>query len=376
MNEIDQPKRTSTRSFLKEFLVRTELRTAFKTGLAAGLSWIAGIAFSKFFDRPDSLVSGLWCVLAAIVVMQAHLEGTYKAAWIRFLGVLIGSIAGAVFITYIGDDPLSLGISVFLTIVICSLINIKDSFRIASMSTAVIIIIGSTNPSNPWMFSLFRFLDSCIGIIVALLVAYAIWPEKAVVNLRRSVAKTLDAIGKYYALAINLEPESKLYIDTSDALSADILNLLEDNRTYREEAKVELLNRKFLDEDWTAITSQLEYIFESLVSLRKIHKHNLSQIFDYSLDKNVNIVIEKTELAFQNMEKIISFQKPIAPLNGLDNAVRNLNDDLLRFRNTRTTRKFNLEDVESFFVFFYSLRNIAESVLKMEHCLETNINIP
>jgi len=370
MTESDQTKKIHKRSFFKKLLVRTELRTAFKTGLAASLSWMAGIAFSKFSDRPDTLVSGLWCVLAAIVVMQAHLEGTYKAAWARFLGVLIGSIAGAFFMTYLGDDPLSLGISVFLTIVICALINIKDSFRIASMSTAVIIIMGSIHPTDPWMFSLFRFLDSCIGIMISIFIAYTIWPEKAVVNLRHSVAETLDATGRYYTLAINLEPESELYVQTSDALFVDIQNHLEENRTYLGEAKVELLNREFLDDDWTSITSQLENIFESLVSLRNIHKHNLSQIFDDSLDKHVSIVIEKTQVAFQNMEKMISFESPLTPLNGLDAAINNLNEDLLRFRNTRTTRKFNLEDVESFFVFFYSLRNVAESVKKMEHSIQ------
>jgi hypothetical protein len=70
------------------------------------------------------------------------------------------------------------------------------------------------------------------------------------------------------------------------------------------------------------------------------------------------------------MEKMISLESPISPLNGLEDAIENLNTDLLRFRNTRTTRKFNLEDVESFFVFFYSLRTVAESVKKMEHCIQ------
>ena len=370
MNEQDIKAPSRKRHYfirwMKNLLLATEAKEAFKTGLAASISLAIGLAFAHVYERPDTLVSGLWCVMASIVVMQAHLGGTYKAAWIRFLGVLIGSIAGAVLIDQLGSSPVSLGISVFFTIILCALLNIKDSFRIAAMSTAVIIVMGGTHPINPWTFSFYRFVDSCIGILVAIAVARLLWPEKAAESIRKNIAKTLNLLSKYFRLAVDFESEKQ----TSEAivipLFDEIINLLDENRDYRDEAQIELFDKVALREHWSLITDQLESIFEAIDNLKHVNKETISKILDDGLANQLAIVIERTELAFGSLERMIMLETPITDLMELDETIKDLNKELLRFRGTRTTRKFSLEDVESFFVFFYNLRSIAEALIKLE----------
>lgn len=366
MPETEQKKSRTTVTKFKMWLANTEIKIALKTGIAASLSLIVGLAFAKAFQRPDSIVSGLWSVLASIVVMQAYLGGTYRAAWVRFLGVLVGSIAGAIFITYVGHDALSLGLSVFSTILICALLNIKESFRIASLSTAVIVVLAGLKPDvTPWVFSLYRFIDSCIGILVAVFVAHVIWPERAVENLRNNIARILALLSKYYRLAVNFEGENEADLPSAEALHVEIASLLEDNHIYREEAKLELLNKEFKETDLNLVTNQLEEIFGLTASLRSVNKESLAKIFDDSLAKAINDVIDKTDLTFQRLEKEFSLEKPSENAPELENALLTLDKELLRFRDTRTTRKFNLQDVESFYVFFHDLRSIGESVKKI-----------
>jgi hypothetical protein len=368
--EIKQPirKRSRLLGLIKSFLLATEAKIAFKTGLAASISLIIGLAYTKFLNRPDTLVSGLWCVMASIVVMQAHLGGTYKAAWIRFLGVLIGSIAGAIFIDMIGPGPITLGISVFLTIVFCALLNIKDSFRIAALSTAVIVIMGGlkNNDVDHWVFGFYRFLDSFIGIMVALIIARLLWPEKAIENLQKNIGKTLSLLNKYFRLAVDLEPETQRHTDLSFNLFGEIVFLLEENRDYIKESVVELFDEPLLQEHWMLITEQVETAFEAVDSLKHVHKETLSKIIDDSLSIELNAFIDKIDLSFQSLEQIILSQTKDFLVSELNYSIASLNAELLRFRGTRTTRKFNLEDVESYFVFFYSLRSIAEALVKME----------
>lgn len=360
-------KRSRFLSWIKKILSATEAKIACKTGVAASISLIIGLSYSHVFDRPDTLVSGLWCVMASIVVMQAHLGGTYKAAWIRFLGVVIGSTAGAILIDFMGTGPVSLGISVFLTIVLCALLNIKDSFRIAGLSTAIIIIMGGRQPAiNPWLFSFYRFLDSCVGILVAVLVARLLWPEKAIENIRKNISKTLNLLSKYFRLSVHLEPESQRHEEISSSLSEEILTLLEENRDYSGEAKIELFDNVSLREHWYLITDQSEIIFESVNNLKHLPKEMLSKILDDGLANQLTDVIDKIEITFQSLEKIVASETAIADPTGLDESIKKLNEELLRFRATRTTRKFNLEDVETYFVFFYGLRSIAEALIKME----------
>jgi len=313
------------------------------------------------------LVSGLWCVMASIVVMQARLGATYKAGWVRFLGVLIGSIAGAVLINLVGDGAISLGISVFCTIVICALLNIKDSFRIAGLSTAVIIIMGGLKPTvNPWVFSFYRFMDSCIGIIVAVIIARLLWPEKAIVNIRRNISKTLNLLSKYFRLSVELDSETQGHTPTSFNLLGEIIDLTQENHEFMKEAEIELFDNAALREHWVLVTDQVDTVFESVDILKNVHKETISKILDDSLATQLASFIDKTDIAFQSLEKMISSSIPISDLTGLNESIKNLNAELLRFRGTRTTRKFSMEDVESFFVFFYSLRYLAEALIKME----------
>ncbi len=346
----------------KKLLAITEAKQAVKTGLAASISLVLGLAFATYYDRPDTMVSGLWSVMTAIVVMQANIGGTYGAAWIRFLGVLVGSIAGGLFINLIGSDTVSLGISVFCTIVICSLLNIKDSFRIAGLSTAVIIISDSQHPEiNPWLFSLYRFLDSCIGIFVALAISRFLWPAKAIEEIRANVAKLLNLFGKYYLLSTSLEPAGA----ATEAEFFEIDALLQENRIKRNAAELEFFDRSANGESWVLLSDQLETIFEAVNSIRQVHKETLSKIFDDSLFRSVSAVIDQTHSAFDSMERAIRCDETSPPFPKLESALAVMAGERLRFRATHTIRKFNLEDVESFFVYFYGLRLIGESILKM-----------
>ena len=101
----------------RKILDRIELKIALKAGIAAFLSLYAGNSFAKLLDRPDYLLSGTWTVMSTFVVLQAHLGGTYKAAWVRFLGVLVGSFMGGFFTSIFGSNSVTLCVSVLFTVI-------------------------------------------------------------------------------------------------------------------------------------------------------------------------------------------------------------------------------------------------------------------
>lgn len=112
------------------------------------------------------------------------------------------------------------------------------------------------------------------------------------------------------------------------------------------------------------MTHQLRTIFASIAALQSVEKEILSKIFDDSLAARVSDVIDNTVIAFQTVEnKLIKGES--ADFMTLQLALTAMNSDLIRFRDTHTTRKFNLEDVENFFVFFYRLRSIGEAIIAM-----------
>jgi uncharacterized membrane protein YgaE (UPF0421/DUF939 family) len=266
---------------------RLEGKIALKTGITAALSWTAGVGFSNLFSRPDGLVSGLWTVITAVVVLQANLGGTYNAALQRFLGVMIGSILGAGFTWWFGASPLSLGVSIFFTVTLCALSGLKESIRIACLSVCVIMVLWGMRPEiSPWSFALFRFLDSCLGILIAVTIAHTLWPAKATTLIQQDLAKTLTGLSKLYRLGASLNGDT--HLTSSTHLIDDLHVLLRGSRDILEESKLEVLTHYSSLDDWKLLIGLQEELCEWISTLREIDKRNLTVIIDDDLAENLS----------------------------------------------------------------------------------------
>lgn len=354
-------------SRIKEMFSRMEMRIAIRAGIAASVSLYIGTNFAKILNRPDYLLSGTWCVLSTFIVLQAHLGGTYRAAWFRFLGVLIGSFMGGLFTTVFGSNLVSLGVSVILTVLICSMFNLKDSIRIACLSLSVVMILWGLHPEvSSWMFGLYRFLDSSLGILIAVIIAHTFWPAQATHKMRLNIAKTLQAISRYYRLVLNLNPEMKNFDRACNRYIRLINRLLDETRHFLKESELELLTNTKSLEDWSNLIDHLENIFESITAFIAFHKYNIKRIFDKKLTDQVVNTIEKTDHSFKELSEMLKTEKTPIPFTDLRDTVEDLNQELTRIRATKVTRQLERPEVEHFFVFFYHLRSVIEEVLKME----------
>lgn len=346
-----------------------DIKFAIKAGLTAALSFSLGVAFSSQFDRPDNLVSGLWCILTSLVVLQPRVGGTYKAAWMRFLGILIGSFLGAVFTNLFGSSPLPLGISVACTVAICSLLNINDSIRIASMSVAIVMVLWGLHPNtSPWIFGIYRFLDSCLGITIAMVVTNTLWPNQATSNIQSNMSKYLQTLNRLYLKGVNLEITGEHLKKSSQDDIDEIYELSSKNHDFLDESKMELLVRTNGVEDWKSLIISCEFLFDQILSFDAIDKHVLSLIVDNDLAKKLEDTVNQTDEELKRLILQLNTNEidESPPTSALQESVKALKADLIRFRTTKTTRKFELQDVESFFVFFHTVVLIADRLFSLK----------
>lgn len=355
----------------KNFLSRMEVKVAIRGGVAAALSWFLGVGFSKLLAHPDSLVSGIWCVLSAFVVLQAHLGGTYQAAWVRFLGVLLGSFVGAVCTILLGANPLTLGLSVVFTVCILSLLNLKDSIRIACMSLSIVMILWGLTPSvSPWTFAFFRTIDSVLGILVAVVVAHTLWPSEATQVIRQNMSQVLNLCGKMYRLLMTLDESEEVFTCQYKKIRNEAENLIVSTLEFLNESKLELLIKSYSIDQWKNLIDDIEKIYNTILGMQSYRKFHLQRIFDEALNANLTQVITQTELAFLELSRTMLSGEISDAMTQPVNASNALNLDLERFRGTRATRQFNFEDVENYFVFFFNLKQVVEEMLVVER----NIN--
>jgi hypothetical protein len=354
---------------------RMEWKSAIKMGIAATLSFYLGLHFTKWIHRPDPLASGLWCVLATIVVLQPYLGSTYKAVFNRFLGVLVGSLSGALFASLIGTWEFSLGLAILVTILLCSLFNLREGYRIASLSVAAVMIPWGLNPQiSPWSFAFFRSIDTFLGLLVAVCVAYSIWPAEAIKKVQSNVFHILSLIHQLYQQIFikGIQSNEKDSNSFTEPSFEGINQLIINNHLILEEAKMELFLQPMGIAIWFEVLASLEHLLYIVQSLQTVFNQKLEMIFDPELRNYVNQLMSEISQAFNELKlKIIDLQQETPTVSLLLSHEQDLNNQLVRFRYTHTTRKFSFPELEQYFFFIYNLKSLIKEIERFKHVLDS-----
>jgi uncharacterized membrane protein YgaE (UPF0421/DUF939 family) len=138
------------------------IKQAFITAVAA----VSCLYLSEWFKLPQ----GFWAVMSAIVVMQSDAKTTISASWMRVVGTLVGALVGGSFLALWGYHVWSFGTAVWLVVLICAFLRLIESYRIAAVTVAVVMLTAHGGAS-PWMTATYRFLEVSFGILVALLIS-------------------------------------------------------------------------------------------------------------------------------------------------------------------------------------------------------------
>lgn len=355
---------------LKKLYDRFDIKNAIKMGVTAALAWTSALEFGYLINRPDVFASGLWTTMAAIVVMQSNLGSTYKTAWNRFLGIIIGSILGGFCVIWFGSNPISLGVSVGLTLLFCNLINIKESIRIACLSVTVVLVLWGLNPNlSPWTFTFFRIIDSLLGIIIAMIVSHTLWKVHASEKLQANSAKILTDLNTLCRLIFQKIPKghslNDWFINTTE-----IESLFLQNDVALEESSLEVLSSNEGALDWKQIAFHLKAMYTAIFQIKNCFSYPI-KMMDQELSDQVFEVENALDHVLQSLSSTLITNEMRVHIEDLEHVEQRLEQQLERFRSTKATRKFNLNDIENFFVFFHNL-NILMTEIKKIHTIFDN----
>jgi uncharacterized membrane protein YccC len=144
--------------------------SAARTALAATASFL----IARLFGLPEAY----WAPIITLVIMQSTLRATLQISLERFIGTLLGAIAGGLLTGYFPQVwwVFVFGVGVFLLGILCALFRLQNSYRFAGITLAIVMLIPHTAP--PWIVALHRFIEVSIGIVVGLAVT-AVWPDPA-----------------------------------------------------------------------------------------------------------------------------------------------------------------------------------------------------
>src|SRR3974377_1827139 len=138
---------------------------AAKTALAAALCWWLALRFGWR--------DGYWGSISAIIVLQSNVGATVNASRERLLGALIGAALGFSFSLF-GVLPWNFILAVLTAIILCGLLGLRNSSRLAGVTIAIIMLVQKDGPR--WGLAAERIGEVILGIVVALAITTLILP--------------------------------------------------------------------------------------------------------------------------------------------------------------------------------------------------------
>ena len=199
---------------------------AAKTALAAALCWWLALRFG--------LHDGYWGSISAIIVLQSDVGSTLNASRDRLLGTLIGALLGFSFSIF-GVLPWNYILAVLAAIIICGLLGLRNSSRLAAVTITIIMLVHKEGPR--WSLAMDRVGEVVLGIVVALAVTTLVFPDRARLRLRDGLAQEFLLLGTFFEAI--LEGFRGASAQNLSVLREDVLTFLRSNNQLLEASRNE-----------------------------------------------------------------------------------------------------------------------------------------
>ncbi len=165
---------------------QAEMKLALRVTIAGTLAF----AITKFFNLPQ----GYWAAITAVVITQASVGGSLKAALERFLGTLAGAAyGGAVAALIPHGSPLGTGLAIIVSLFPLALLAaVKPSFRVAPVTGLIMLLPPAGQAIGPVAAAIDRVAEITLGNIVGIVVSLFVLPARAHTLMTEAAARVVS----------------------------------------------------------------------------------------------------------------------------------------------------------------------------------------
>ncbi len=167
---------------------RGELRHAVRVTVAALIAFGVGETLA--------LPQAYWAVFTAVLVSQASVGGSVKAAGDWLMGTIGGGAYAALVSTLVPESDLvtkaaALGAAL---LPLAFLAAVRPTFRFAPVTGVIIVLIAPVTQLSPLDAALNRLVEICVGGFIGLAVSLFVLPARAAQILNQTAARTLETL--------------------------------------------------------------------------------------------------------------------------------------------------------------------------------------
>jgi uncharacterized membrane protein YgaE (UPF0421/DUF939 family) len=156
------------------------LLMAVELTVAVIISYYLCFYVSSLYHFSMQSIAGLWGAISAIFILSPKRSDVFDSTRNRALGTLVGATVPCALVYIFGGYPIYvLALSLFVTVILVSLLHIQPTYKIACITVVVVFIVGALPQQHyvaPWLNALSRLVESLIGVVVSLIIDMAAYP--------------------------------------------------------------------------------------------------------------------------------------------------------------------------------------------------------
>jgi uncharacterized membrane protein YccC len=338
--------------------------SALKQGIKTGLAGIISYALYAGWH----LHEGYWAVFAALVVTQANLGASWKAALYRTIGSTAGALAAALLIPMLGTGPVGVGIVLFLLASLFAYLTaLHPAFTAAGITAAIILVFGGQG--EPWPMAWLRVIYTIEGAAVAFAIGALVWPVRAREILRQKIANILEGSATLYRAVTAAALQGIDNEQQVRELDRRLHDLRRGITQQMEEARSELAFSRFHQNAYQRVVEVGDQVRRRLTAMAEDRSSYIHAQASPAMLPSLPDLAEKTAQHFVRLAQAV--RDPTIRLQPveLDAALRALDADLRKLRQERVTSPFALDRMLPFWALVFNLREVAEDLQQLELAL-------
>ena len=338
----------------------SSLKQGIKTGLAGTITYAIYAGWR--------LPQGYWAVFAALVVTQASLGASWKAALDRTIGSTAGALAAALLIPVLGEGPVGAGVALFILASFFGYLTaLHPSVTAAGFTAALILVFGGQG--EPWHMAWLRVLYTLLGAFVAFAVGALIWPVRAREGVRQKIAIILKGGGELYRAVTAAALEGIDNEDQVRALDRQLHDLRRGITQQMNEARSELAFSRFNQGAYQQVVELADRVRRRLTAMAEDRSLYFHAQLEPGLLPSLPVLADRTTKTFAVLAEAIG--KPDKAQNSadLDGALCHLDSDLARLRSQRATAPLALDRMLPFWALVFNLKEVAQDLKQLQSTL-------
>lgn len=208
-----------------------------------------------------------YAAIATIISMENSVTNSFTVGKNRMMGTFVGAGIGLIFAIIDPQNAFYCAIGIVLVIYICNLLKWNKSISIASI-VFLAIMLNLQVGGSPLLYGLNRIFDTLIGVSVAVVVNYLIFPPKHEYNLHIARKTVMRRLAETAEEVVNFGVNNDL-----KPLKKDIADL----EKYLELCKLEFHLKKDLSQTMELIEEEVEICKNIYSHMRMIQRLYIEQ---------------------------------------------------------------------------------------------------